>query len=146
VETQFDRQLRLSAIPNPFRRAICWWNLNVSGRARARRAGTFVLSTLAGRGAEIECPPAFHTANFTYGPIGVDGRSRLTLAYDHRVFDGALAAEALERIEQLLMTNLRDELESLRQRESRTESPASTPSAASLTEPVCHPQLAACPR
>ncbi len=113
VEEQFARQLQLSAIPNPLRRAILWWNLNVSGRNRARRAGTFVLSTLAGRGAEIECPPAFHTANFTYGPIGPDGRSRLTLAYDHRVFDGAVAAEALERIEDALHGSLSMELERL---------------------------------
>lgn len=113
VRTQFARQLQLSAIPNPLRRAIVWWNLNVSGAVRARRTGTFVLSTLAGRGAEIECPPAFHTANFTYGPIGPDGRSRLTLAYDHRVFDGAVAAAALERIEDLLNGRLSAEMEEL---------------------------------
>lgn len=113
VREQFARQLQLSAIPNPLRRALLWWNLNMSGATRARRAGTFVLSTLAGRGAEIECPPAFHTANFTYGPIGPDGRSRLTLAYDHRVFDGAVAAEALARIEDLLHGRLSAEMEAL---------------------------------
>ncbi|MFV0445030.1 MAG: hypothetical protein ACK5Q5_15760 [Planctomycetaceae bacterium] len=113
VRSQFGRQLQLSSVPNPLRRALLWWNLNVSGRSRARRMGTFVLSTLAGRGTEIEFPPAFHTANFTYGPIGPDGRSRLTLAYDHRVFDGAVAAEALDRIEDVLHGRLSVEMEAL---------------------------------
>jgi len=109
--TQFRQQLQFSALPGWLRRGLLWWNLNVSGESRARRTGTFVLSTLAAQGVEIECPPAFHTANFSYGPIGGDGHSRLTLAYDHRVFDGALAAEALERIEDALHGPVSVELE-----------------------------------
>lgn len=115
VERIFRRQLQLSALPNPARRLVWWWNLNVSGAVRARRAGTFFLSTLAGRGAEIQSPPAFHTGNLTYGPLDETGRSRVTLAYDHRLFDGALAAEALERIETTLHGVITSELDSLKQ-------------------------------
>lgn len=139
VRDQFARQLQLSAIPNSLRRAIVWWNLNVSGRNRARRTGTFVLSTLAGRGVEIECPPAFHTANFTYGPIGPDGRSRLTLAYDHRVFDGAIAADALTRIEDALHGQLTAEMEAL-------VSPIAVNSAESTRERCAVPSLDLQPR
>lgn len=113
VEQVFHKQVMLSGIPNPLRRLLWWWNLNVSGAQRARRAGTFVLTTLAGRGAEITNPPSFHTGNFTYGPMDDDGFSRMTLAYDHRLFDGALAADALARIEDALHTEIANELRTL---------------------------------
>ena len=113
VTEQFSRPLQLSAVPNPLRRAIWWWNLNVSGRQRARRLGTFFLTTLASRGAVIQSPPCFHTANFTYGPIEADGRSRLTIAYDHRIMDGALVAEALVRLEETIHGPLAAELRTL---------------------------------
>jgi hypothetical protein len=119
VERAFRRQLQLSAIPNPLRRMAWWWNLNVSGAARARRAGTFFVTTLAGRGVEIQSPPAFHTGNLTYGPIDETGHARVTLAYDHRVFDGAVAAEALEAIDAALHGAIARELRSLQEQTAR---------------------------
>lgn len=124
VEEQFSRPLQLSAVPNPLRRAIWWWNLNVSGRQRARRLGTFFLTTLASRGTVIQSPPCFHTANFTYGPIEADGQSRLTIAYDHRIMDGAVVAEALARLEETIHGPLTAELRSLAGSAARTECPA----------------------
>ena len=77
------------------RRLLWSWTLNVGGPNRVRRSGTFFLTTIAGHGAEIQHPPAFLTANATYGPIDENGKSRVTLAYDHRLMDGRLIADAL---------------------------------------------------
>lgn len=113
VDDVFKRFLRLSMIPNPFRRFIWWCNMQLRGRTRARRVGTFLLSTLAGHGAEIDCPPSFQTGVLSYGPIDAQGYSRVTLAYDHRLMDGVLVADSLRRIEQILNGALTDELKAL---------------------------------
>jgi hypothetical protein len=113
VEKIFKRQLQLSALPTFVRRLFWWWNLNVSGQARAKRTGTFFLTTLAGFGAEIQHPPAFLTANLTYGPLDENGRSRVTIAYDHRLMDGRLVAQCLAELEATLNGEIARELESL---------------------------------
>lgn len=107
---EFRRALQLAALPLLLRRAVWWWNLNVSPKSRARRLGTCFLSTLAGRGAEIQLPPSVHTACFTYGPLDEHGRCRVTLAYDHRIMDGARAAAILERMEKILTHTIGGEL------------------------------------
>ncbi len=112
-ETVFRRQLELAAVPTWLRRMIWWWNLNVETNRRAKRLGTFFLSTLAGRGAEIQVPPSIHTACLTYGPLNSAGLCRVTLAYDHRVMDGALVAECLRALELTLATTICEELRML---------------------------------
>lgn len=111
VEEVFLRQLQLSGFPRPLRRCLWWWTLNVSGLKRAKRTGTFFLTTLAGRGAEIQHPPAFLTANLTYGPLDDASRSRVTIAYDHRLTDGLLIADCLAQIEATLNGPLSEELQ-----------------------------------
>lgn len=113
VERVFRRFVLLSAIPNPLRRFIWWCNMQLSGALRAREVGTFFLSTLAGRGAMIDCPPSFQTGVLTYGPIDSQGHSRVTVAYDHRLMDGQLVADALSRIEEILSGPLSEELKTL---------------------------------
>ncbi len=113
VESVFRQQLQLSALPTIVRRAIWWWNLNISGRSRARRTGTAFLSTLAGRGTEIQNPPSFQTGCLTYGPINDEGQSRVTLSYDHRLMDGATVAAALEKLDWLLNNTIAEELRGL---------------------------------
>ena len=110
VRQVFRKQLQLASVPMPLRRMIWWWNLNVATGLRAKRLGTFFLSTLAGRGAEIQLPPSIHTGCLTYGPLDDTGTARVTLAYDHRVMDGALVADILQRLEQTLNGVLTDEL------------------------------------
>lgn len=113
VKQVFKRFLQLSAIPNPLRRFIWWCHMQLSGAIRAKRVGTFFLSTLASRGVQIDCPPSFQTGVLSYGPIDAAGHSRVTLAYDHRLMDGLLVAESLIRIEQLLNGELAEELTTL---------------------------------
>ena len=113
VREVFRKQLQLARVPTILRRMIWWWNINMATASRAKRLGTFFLSTLAGRGAEIQLPPSIHTGCLTFGPLDQNGTSRVTLAYDHRVMDGALVAEILQRLETTLTDVLREELLSI---------------------------------
>ena len=110
VEQVFKRQVFLSRLPTWLRRWILWWNLNFAGSLRARRLGTFSLSTLAGQGALNRAHPTFLTSSLTYGPIDADGMCLVTLLCDHRVLDGAVAARALGELEDVLRGQIADEL------------------------------------
>jgi len=110
VEHLFRRQLQLSALITPIRRLVWWWNLNLAGEKRGTRLGTFALTTVSGRGAEIQHPPGVMTSVLTFGPIHNDGCSRVTVAYDHRLMDGAFVAERLEELESELSGQVREEL------------------------------------
>ena len=109
----FSRMLQLAALPFPLRRLVWWWNLNLATSGRARRLGTFFLSTLAGQGAEIPLPPSVQTACLSWGPLRADQTCRFTMAYDHRVFDGMLASRMLARIQELLDQQIAAELQQL---------------------------------
>ena len=111
VPVTFRLQIQLARLPILLRRLIWWWNLNVSTSGRAKRFGTFFLSTLAGRGVEIQIPPSIHTGCLTYGPLNKDGESRVTLAYDHRVMDGVCVAEVLELLDTVLREQMPAELQ-----------------------------------
>lgn len=113
VQRVFRKQYQFAHLPTILRRAIWWWNLNVATTNRAKRLGTFFLSTLSGRGAEIQLPPAIHTGCLTFGPLDASGVTRVTLAYDHRVMDGVLVADVLRRLEEALNETLAAELRSI---------------------------------
>jgi len=123
IERMFLRQWQLSALPTPVRRVLWWWTLNVSGIKRAKRVGTFFLTTIAGKGAEIPHPPAFLTANMSYGPLDEHGRCRVTIAYDHRLMDGSLVGDCLAELEAALNGPLTNELEDLARAEQQTTAP-----------------------
>lgn len=107
---QFRSELKLSQLPTLLRRLIWAGYLHGSGKVRAERLGTFFLSTLSGQGTEIQVPPSIQTGCLTYGPLDSLGRARVTLAYDHRVMDGALVAECLVILERTLLETVRAEL------------------------------------
>lgn len=114
IEEVFRRQLQLESLPGPLRRAALWWNMNSSSPKRCTRIGTFSLSTLAGYGASNHGHPTICTTSLSYAPLDADGQCTLTLICDHRVLDGATAARALARLEQLLCGEMIDELNALR--------------------------------
>jgi hypothetical protein len=113
VRDVFRKQVRFARLPFLLRRLVWWWNLNVATKQRATRLGTFFLSTLAGRGAEIQLPPSIQTCCLTFGPLDESASARVTLAYDHRIMDGALVADALHQLEVCLNTALVAELTGL---------------------------------
>ncbi len=110
IRDVYLRQWQLSAFPTPIRRLLWWWTLNVSGVWRARRTGTFFLTTISGKGAEIQHPPAFLTTNMTFGPLDETGCCRVTIAYDHRLMDGSFVADCLAELEETLNGIIADEL------------------------------------
>jgi hypothetical protein len=111
-EIGFYRQaLRISRLPRFLRRFLWWSTLNLSGFKRAKRFGTFGLSTYGALGAESLHPISPLTTTLTYGPIDPEtGRVVVKLIYDHRVLDGAYIARRLEDLERALRGPVLDEL------------------------------------
>ncbi len=110
IEQSFKRQMASSHLPGPLRRWLWWFNLNVSLRKRARRVGTFSMSTLAGQQAWNRSHPSLLTTSLTYGPLDQRGRSLVTLLCDHRVLDGVAAANAIGQLEAALQGPIAREL------------------------------------
>ncbi len=92
LEEIFWRQVLYSRMPAPLRRLSWWLNLNMFVGKRARRMGTFSISTLAGDGCWNRSHPSMLTTSLSYGPLDERGQSLVTLLCDHRVLDEALAA------------------------------------------------------
>ena len=95
----FRQTLRVSAAPLPIRRLLWWSTLAVWGLKRAKRFGTFGLSTYGALGAEQMHPMSPLTSTLTFGPIDETGRVCVKFIYDHRVLDGAYVARRLGEIE-----------------------------------------------
>jgi hypothetical protein len=106
----FRRQAQHSKLPTALRRLVWWINLNLVVKSRARRVGTFSMSSLAGQGAWNRSHPAIHTTSLTFGPLDELGRMLVTLICDHRVLDGALAARALAELDTALCGPIAAEL------------------------------------
>ncbi len=113
IESTFQKQLRFTALPALLRRVIWWWNLNLVGDKRAKRLGTFLLTTVAGRGAETQHPPSLLTSCISYGPLDENGHCRVRLVYDHRLMDGAFVADRLAELESELRGEILQELRML---------------------------------
>ncbi|HEY1377789.1 MAG TPA: hypothetical protein VGF55_13405, partial [Gemmataceae bacterium] len=94
----FRQILRLGRLPWPARRFVFWQTLTLSGFKRAKRFGTFMVSSQGGLGADQEHPIAPVTTYLTFGPIR-EGRVTARLIYDHRVMDGRDIARALVDLE-----------------------------------------------
>jgi hypothetical protein len=106
----FRRMIRISRFPTPIRRFLWSVSLNVSGRARAKRFGTFGVTTLGGRGVEQIHPLSPLTTTLTFGPIDNRGKVTAKIIYDHRVLDGAYVARRLVDLEQVLNGAILEEL------------------------------------
>jgi hypothetical protein len=107
----FYRQaLRVSRAPRPIRRMLWWSTLNVSGVKRAKRFGTFGLTSYGALGAESLHPISPLTTTLTFGPIAPTGEVVVKLIYDHRVLDGAYIARRLADIESALNGPILEEL------------------------------------
>jgi hypothetical protein len=114
VEEVFRRHLIMGRLPTPLRRLLWWVRLNAAPGKRARRVGTFGMSTLAGQGVYNRLHPHFLTSSLSFGPLRPDGTLLATLLCDHRVLDGITAALAINRLEETLCGAIADELAGLR--------------------------------
>jgi hypothetical protein len=113
VEQIFRRYYKAAHLPTWVRRTLMWIWLNCMGDRRARKLGTFGLTTVGSRGTVIQDPPGMLTSTMTYGPFDEAGCCRVTIAYDHRLMDGWYIAEILEELESTLNGAIAEELERL---------------------------------
>jgi len=106
----YRRALRVSRFPGPIRRLMWWYGLHLSGPGRARRLGTFGLSSYSALGAQSLHPLSLLATTLTYGPVGEDGKVDVRVVYDHRAMDGATVARALAALEDAFNEDLPREL------------------------------------
>lgn len=104
----------ISQLPTCIRRMIWWMVLEWSGSWRARKFGTFGISSYGMLGAESLHPLSPLTSTLTFGPVSPRGKVRVRIVYDHRVCDGSVVARALARLELILNEDLLAELKELR--------------------------------
>jgi pyruvate/2-oxoglutarate dehydrogenase complex dihydrolipoamide acyltransferase (E2) component len=97
----FARALQFAALPLPIRRPLFRLLFNVA-RPRGKRIGTFGLSSVTAMGAELIHPNTVLTTVLGYGMLRDNGTITVRITFDHRVLDGATAARALARLEQVL--------------------------------------------
>lgn len=128
----FRRMVRISRLPTPIRRFLWSVSLNLSGRARSKRFGTFGVTTLGGRGVEQIHPLSPLTSTLTFGPIDPKGKVTVKIIYDHRVLDGAYVARRLVDLEQILNGAI---LEELRRGEGCQVLPLSLPPSTMVNHP-----------
>ena len=112
--TGFRRILRTTRLPLPLRRLFWAIGLNF-GRQRANWFGSFGVTSVAAYGAgqlHALSPGPFI---LSYGVEKPDQTVDVVLRWDHRITDAALMAKALNRLEQVLNTEIAGELRSNRQ-------------------------------
>jgi hypothetical protein len=110
----FRQMLRFGRLPWFIRRFTFWHSLYLSGKTRAKRFGTFVISSLGNFGVEQYHPVSPLTTYLTFGPISPDGEVMVKIIYDHRVMDGRTVARCLNDLETILNRDIVAELEGRR--------------------------------
>jgi hypothetical protein len=109
----FNRAMKLAWWPRPIRRFIFWATMNVFGRRRAHNLGTFGITSVAEKGAGALSILPLITSTLHYGLLDANGNLDVRLSFDHRVLDGAPAAEALPSLERTLLGEILDEVRSM---------------------------------
>jgi hypothetical protein len=105
----YQRAVTLSSFPWPLRRWIWWLGLNMMGAIRCHNFGTFGISSVGAQGAGLTHMVPLLTAQLHYGIFDESGRLAMRLSFDHRVIDGAAAAQALADMEDVLLNEILQE-------------------------------------
>jgi len=98
----FRQLMRLGRLPAFLRRFIFWQSIHWSGAKKAKRFGTFLVSSYGSLGAEQMHPISVLTTVLTFGPISANSNVVVKFVYDHRVTDGRVIARALGELERVL--------------------------------------------
>ncbi|HMC89202.1 MAG TPA: hypothetical protein VKI17_06625 [Gemmataceae bacterium] len=109
----YRQVLRFGRLPWLLRRFAFWQTLYLSGYKRAKRFGTFMVSSYGSLGAEQIHPIAPFTTLLTFGPIALSGEVVVKIVYDQRVLDGYCVARCLQRLEEILNTVVAEECHAL---------------------------------
>jgi hypothetical protein len=112
----FRRAIRTARAPLLVRRFAWWFGLNSSGHKRAKRMGTFGVTVYSSFGAEGLHPLSPLTTTLNYGVIQPDGTVAVRIIYDHRVMDGATVARALGRLEEIMNSEIVQELRNMQRK------------------------------
>lgn len=110
TSADFRHAARLAGLPLPLLKIAYWIGFNVPSYRR-HFFGTFGLTTVASHGGELLNIVSPLTTTLTYGPFAADSTIDVRIIFDHRIIDGAPAARALVRLEQLLNGVVADEVE-----------------------------------
>ena len=105
----FKRTQLVTRMPLPLRRLFWAVSLNV-GRLRANNFGTFLITSIASFGSETVVAYTPGPNLISYGFVRSDHTMELLFHWDHRIYDGILVARALRRLEDVLNTDIADEL------------------------------------
>jgi hypothetical protein len=108
----FCRAMTLGRLPGPLRRLVWWVTLNFLGRRRAHNFGTFGVTSTSAHGAGVlYLRPLAATVH--YGLFDDSGCLDVRFSFDHRVLDGAIAAQALVDLEAVLLGEILDEVRNM---------------------------------
>lgn len=103
------RSLRVTRLPLPLRRLAWAISLN-SGRLRANNFGTFWITSIASLGSETVVARMPGPNLMSYGMVRPDHNMELLLHWDHNLYNGIVATRVLQRLEDVLNTDIADEL------------------------------------
>lgn len=109
----YQASLMLSKLPKPIRRFVWWWGLNVYGSSRCHKFGTFGITSVCSKGSGMVRLVPLVTYTLHYGMMEADGSIKMRLTFDHRVLDGATAADLLKDMEATLRGAVLAEVEGL---------------------------------
>jgi hypothetical protein len=112
----FRQILRLGRLPWFIRRFAFWQTLYLSGYKRAKRFGTFMISSHGSQSVEQEHPITALTTFLTFGPISEGGDVVVRVIYDHNVMDGRTICRAFHELDRVLHGQILAELQALRAR------------------------------
>ena len=108
----FRRALDIAKYPRLLRRFVWWYGLNVNGKKRGKRLGTFGVSVYSGLGSESLHPLSPLTTTLNWGVIE-NGWVTVRVVYDHRVMDGGTVARAQARLSEVLNQQIAEEMKLL---------------------------------
>ena len=107
---QFRHQIMFAKFPRPIRR-FGWWALfNIWPKKRASHMGTFGMTLSGYRGAHGSGMLGPNTTTLGVDPVPRKGSGKILLSFDHRVIDGTPACKALQQLNHILNTAIREEL------------------------------------
>ncbi len=109
VPPDVKRILSVARMPLPLRRLLWAIGLNI-GRQRANYFGTFAITSVASLGVETVVARTPGPAFITYGMVRPDYTMELLFHWDHRIYDGVIAARAMRRLEDVLNIDIAEEL------------------------------------
>jgi hypothetical protein len=115
----YKRVMAVSWLPRFLRRSTIWSTLNIFGRRRCHNMGTFAITSVADRGAGVLNVATVLTTMIHYGLFDDEACLDMRMAFDHRVLDGAQAADALTGMEHALLNEVLHEVRGLAARPSQ---------------------------